>query len=100
EEAAFLVKERLTSARAESTLPASMDMAFLPAHLRSRGEHYTDPRPTWRLYGSPPRARRAPLTAHALTGGVRLSSARAESTRPPRQGRGRRAAHLRSRGEH
>ncbi len=72
--------ERLTSARAESTVDIKAFLSQVPAHLRSRGEHRTADSHAVPFAGSPPLARRAP--------GVKVSAAVSRS------------AHLRSRGEH
>ncbi|RLV64264.1 hypothetical protein STAN_7084 [Streptomyces sp. CBMAI 2042] len=71
-----------------------------PAHLRSRGEHLVLLALGDGADGSPPLARRAPHHAQAREPHDRLTSARAESTRPGRSLPSPRAALLRSRGEH
>ncbi|RLV64287.1 hypothetical protein STAN_7107 [Streptomyces sp. CBMAI 2042] len=71
---------RLTSARAESTSVPRTTRPRSAAHLRSRGEHVTAPRRGRPPVGSPPLARRAPQAGGAVRSGLRLTSARAEST--------------------
>ncbi len=90
----------LISARAESTGRGPRSRGMRPAHLRSRGEHW--PRSTSVHFsdGSPPLARRAHRREHRSEHPVRLTSARAESTRKPPSVPTSGAAHLRSRGEH
>ncbi len=93
-------RERLTSARAESTSRTPGRWAGGPAHLRSRGEH----RPTSAVpllsIGSSPLARRAHRVGARDPEARRLTSARAESTDFTGCVTGSRTAHLRSREEH
>ncbi len=91
---------RLTSARAESTRAVRTAWRTAAAHLRSRGEHRMGPVPCSLISGSPPLARRALQVLRRAVDGLRLTSARAESTRPEACRRRTEAAHLRSRGEH
>ncbi len=91
---------RLTSARAESTSRARSCGCSSSAHLRSRGEHGSAQAHAGAPDGSPPLARRAPSPRSGHRPRGRLTSARAESTRPAAPRRGPRPAHLRSRGEH
>ncbi len=92
--------DRLTSARAESTLPRGTRAAAASAHLRSRGEHSSPSRSCTPQTGSPPLARRAPDQVGPERVLGRLTSARAESTTTPRRSSRTSTAHLRSRGEH
>ncbi len=94
------IGRRLTSARAESTRRRSRSWPRPAAHLRSRGEHVRAQRHLHACGGSPPLARRARLPPVLRGLAVRLTSARAESTRPRRGQRVLVPAHLRSRGEH
>ncbi len=91
---------RVTSARAESTDLGGEDGHDVPGHLRSRGEHPNVSATTAGAGGSPPLARRARGVVVAGHVGVRVTSARAESTHDCRRTAAPAPGHLRSRGEH
>ncbi len=93
-------ERRITSARAESTWRCMATSPSCTAHLRSHGEHVTNPWTVGRRSGSPPLARRAQADLGGPLAFHRLTSARAESTPGRGTGSGSTAAHLRSREEH
>ncbi len=94
------VSLRITSACAESTERSGRPRMRSSDHLRLRGEHLQGGPVRAGAVGSPPPARRAPVTRNNATVGKRITSACAEST-PPRSAPPPAAPdHLRLRGEH
>ncbi len=113
-------RRRLTPARAGTTRPSRPPGPGWPTHPRSRGDHSTARRRGTGTRGSPPLARGPPPLVTGFTGLLRLTPARAGTTRRvPRPGPGGRltparagtttrrcgpspapTAHPRSRGDH
>ncbi len=94
------LQDRLTPARAGTTLLKGPDDLLRAAHPRSRGDHLIGAKPRMGKTGSPPLARGPHDVGLGELGDSRLTPARAGTT-PPTGGRcSSLTAHPRSRGDH
>ncbi len=76
--------ERFTSARAERTPSDPMDEASMPAHLRSRGEHWMRGLESLPVTGSPPLARRGPFSTCSVRSALPIRDQGTPVMHPPK----------------